>query len=78
MSKKILALCAILLGIGFLYLGYNWFETQRWKTELQRDFGPRRADELAQRNALLVLGDVDLNPSNLTFSVLQQELHEPG
>lgn len=78
MPKKILILCAILLGIGVLYLGYNWLENQSWKAELQRDFGPRRADELAQRNALLALGDVDLNPSNLTFAVLQQKLHEPG
>ncbi|HYL82707.1 MAG TPA: hypothetical protein VE263_00615 [Candidatus Angelobacter sp.] len=78
MPKKILAFCGILLGTGFLYLGYNWLEDQRWKTELQRDFGPSRADELAQRNALLALGDVDLNPSYLTFAVLQQKLHEPG
>jgi len=78
MPKKILTCCAILSGIGFVYLGYNWFEDQRWKTELQREFGPRRADELAQRNALLALGDVDLNPSDLTLAVLQQKLHEPG
>jgi hypothetical protein len=78
MPNRILAFCAIFSGILFLYLGYNWFEDRRWKTELQRDFGLRRADELAQRNALLALGDVDLNPSNLTFAVLQQELHEPG
>jgi hypothetical protein len=77
MTKKILAFCAILSGIGFLYLGYNWLEDQRWKTELQRDFGPRGADEPEQRSALLALGDVDLNPSNLTFAVLQQRLHEP-
>src|SRR5260370_17237190 len=78
MPKKILICCVILSGIGFLYLGYNWFEDRRWKTELQREFGPRRADELAQRNALLALGDVDLNPSDLTLAVLQQKLHEPG
>ncbi len=78
MPKKILTCCAILSGIGILYIGYNWFENQRWTTELQRDFGPRRADELAQRNALLALGDVDLNPSDLTLAVLQQKLHEPG
>jgi hypothetical protein len=78
MPKKILAFCAILLGIPFLYLGYNWFEDRQWKTELQRDFGPRRADELAQSDALLALGVVDLNPSDLTFAVLQQKLHEPG
>lgn len=78
MPKKILAFCAILSGILFLYLGYNWFEDRRWKTELQRDFGPRRADELVQRDALLALGDVDLNPSDLTFAGLQQKLHEPG
>ncbi len=68
----------MLSGIGLLYLGYPWFENQQWKAELQRDFGPGRADELTQRNALLALGDVDLNPSNLTFAVLQQKLHEPG
>ena len=78
MPKKILTCCAILSGIGFVYLGYNWFEDQRWKTELQREFGPRRADELAQRNALLALGDVDLNPSDLTLAVLQRKLHESG
>ncbi len=64
--------------MGLLYLGYNWFEDRRWKTELQREFGPRRADELAQRNALLALGDVDLNPSDLTLAVLQRKLHESG
>ena len=78
MPKKILAFCAILLGILVLYLGYNWLEDRLWKTELQRDFGPRRADELAQRDALLALGDVNLNPSDLTFAVLQQKLREPG
>jgi len=78
MPKKTLTLCAVLLGIGFLYLGYNGVENLRWKTELQRDFGPRRADELAQRNALWSLGDIDLNPSDLTLAVLQQKLHEPG
>jgi hypothetical protein len=78
MPKKILACCAIVSVIGLLYLGYTWFENQRWKTELQKDFGPRRADELAQRNALLALGDVDLNPSDLTLAVLQQKLPEPG
>ncbi len=78
MPKKILTCCAILSGIGFVYLGYNWFEDRRWKTELQREFGPRRADELVQRNALLALGDVDLNPSDLTLAVLRQKLHEPG
>jgi hypothetical protein len=78
MPKKILPFCAILLGILFLYLGYNWFEDRQWKTELQTDFGPRRADELAQSDALLALGDVDLNPSDLTFAVLQQKLHQPG
>jgi hypothetical protein len=78
LPKKILASCAILSGIGSLYLGYIWLEGQRWKTELQRDFGPRQADELAQRNALLALGDVDLNPSNLNFAVLLQKLNEPG
>ncbi len=78
MPKKILTCCAILSGMAFLYLGYNWFEDRRWKTELQREFGPRRADELAQRNALLALGDVDLNPSDLTLAVLQRKLHESG
>ncbi len=78
MPKKILAFSAILSGIGLLYLGYNLFGDQQWRAELQRDFGPRRGDELAQRNALLALGDEDLNPSNLTFATLEQKLHEPG
>lgn len=77
MPKKALTLCLILSGIGLLYLGYVWLEDQHWKAELQRDFGPDRNDELAQKNALLALGDVDLNPTDLTFTVLRQKLREP-
>jgi hypothetical protein len=34
-------------------------------------------EEQSQENALLDLGEVDLNPSNLTFGVMEQRLHEP-
>ncbi len=77
MLKKVLSIVAILAGIGFLYLGYTWFGTWQWKTWLQKEFGPGRGDELAQKNALLAFGDVDLNPSDLTLAVLEQNLHQP-
>jgi hypothetical protein len=74
MFKTLWIYIAILIGLVFAFFGYTWFESWNFRQETLEELGPTLADEQEQKNELLALGDVDLNPSNLTLATLEQKL----
>jgi hypothetical protein len=77
MLKRLSAFVAILLGLAFMSFGYAWFENWKFRQEMLKELGPILADEQEQKNELLALGEVDLNPSGLTLATLEQRLKGP-
>jgi len=57
-----------------MIFGYVWFENWKFRQETLKELGPILADEQEQKNELLALGEVDLNPSDLTLATLEQRL----
>jgi hypothetical protein len=78
MLKRLWVNSAILLGLALVVFGYFSFEEWRFRQKAWKEFGPILAEEQEQKNALLALGDVDLNPPDLTLADLEQKLHSPG
>jgi hypothetical protein len=76
--KRLWVCTAALLGLGFVVFGYLRLEEWNFRRKAWKEFGPIIAEEQEQKNQLLALGDVDLNPPDLTFAVLEQKLHKPG
>jgi hypothetical protein len=76
MSKRISTYIAVLFGLVLIVFGYVRFERWRFRQEVLEGLGPILPDEQEQENALLALGEVDLNPSDLTLAELEQRLKE--
>ncbi len=74
MLKRLSTYIAILLGLAFMIFGYVWLENWKFRQETLKELGPILADEQEQKNELLALGEVDLNPSDLTLATLEQRL----
>lgn len=74
MLRRLSIYIAIFLGLAFVVFSYIRFETSKFRQETLKELGPILADEQAQKNQLLGLGDVDLNPSGLTLAILEQRL----
>lgn len=78
MLKRILIDIGIILGVVLLFVGFVELRAWRAKVKARKELAPFMADIAAQRSALLALGDVDLNPADLTFAGLEQKLRQPG
>jgi len=74
MFKRLWIYAAILLGLAFLIFGYFWFEDWKFRQETLKELGPFFEDEKEQKDQLLALGEIDLNPSDLTLATLRQKL----
>src|SRR6266699_1972050 len=74
MLKRLSTYIAILLGLACMIFGYVSFENWRFRQAALKELGPILADEQEQKNELLALGEVDLNPSDLTLATLEQRL----
>ncbi len=74
MLKRLSTYIAILLGLACMIFGYVSFENWRFRQETLKELGPILADEQDQKNELLAVGDVDLNPTGLTLATLEQRL----
>lgn len=77
MLKRLGICIAILLGIAFIISGYFRFEDWKLRQEVLKEIGPILADEEEQKNQLSALGEVDLDPSDLTLATLEQRLNTP-
>ena len=73
----VVVLAAALLIIGSL-AGYVWIKERPQRAESRKRAETILADVTAQRNGLIALGEVNLDPSNLTLADLQQKLHQPS
>lgn len=70
-------LAAALLIVGCL-AGDVWIRERPRTAESRRQAEAFLADLAAQRDGLIALGEVNLDPSNLTLADLQQKLHQTG
>src|SRR5882762_5330522 len=77
MVKSILSYCIAFLAIGGLVAGYFWFREQRVRKQAAEATWAFLVEEQSQENALIDLGEIDLNPTDLAFAVMEQKLHEP-
>jgi hypothetical protein len=69
-------LAAALLIVGCI-VGYAWIKERPQRAESRKHAEAFLADLTAQRNGLIALGEVNLDPTNLTLANLQQYLHQP-
>ena len=76
MLKKLGIFIAVLLGLAFVVCGYFWYGSWKLRQETLEELGPVLADE-QEKDELLALGEVDLNPSDLTLATLEQRLKTP-
>lgn len=71
-------ICAYIVGIPLLFIGllyaYSWHERQQ-SAELVRNV---LADITGSYQALDLLGDIDLDPSDLTLGRLEERFHQPA
>lgn len=77
MVKRMLYCSIALLAIGVLAAGYSWFSERRVRAQAAEATWAFLVEERSQENALLDLGEVDLNPSYLTLALMEQRLHGP-
>src|SRR5208283_5994659 len=80
-DRVVIDLCVVvaaaLLIVGSI-VGYAWIKERPQRAESRKRAEAILADVSAQRNGLLALGEVNLDPSNLTLADLQQKLHQPA
>jgi hypothetical protein len=78
MLKRIAVYCMSFLCVCLFILGYFWFKNRQIRAEMEKDSGAFFAEENAQKNSLESLGDVDLNPSDMSLEKLEERLHQPA
>jgi hypothetical protein len=78
MLKRIGIYCIAFVGVWLVVSGYYWFRARQVRAEAAKSLESFFAEEIAQKKALELLGDVDLNPSDLGLAKLQEELHQPA
>jgi hypothetical protein len=76
--KRLWVYIAILLGLVVVVFAYSRLEEWKFRRKAWSEFGPILAEEQEQKDALLALGNVDLNPPDLTLADLEQKIHRPG
>ncbi len=80
-ERVVIDLCVVvaaaLLILGSI-VGYAWIKERPRRAESRKQTEALLADSTAQRNGLIALGEVNLDPSNLTLADLQQKLHQPA
>ena len=81
LKRVVIDLCVVvaaaLLIVGSL-VGYAWIKGRPQRAESRKQAEALLADLTAQRNGLIALGEVNLDPSKLTLADLQQNLHKPS
>ncbi len=78
MRKRVVIYVLCFFVAMVVLLAYFWLEERQIRAETARDLKAFFADELAQKNALESLGDIDLNPSDLSLGKLEEKLHQPS
>jgi hypothetical protein len=77
MLKRLWVYVAILLSLALAVCAYFSIESWRLRQETRRELEPTLIDWQEEKNQLLALGEIDLSPSRLTLSKLEQELKMP-
>lgn len=77
MLKRLWIYIAILLSLALAVCAYFPFESWKLRQETRRELEPTLIDWQEEKNQLLALGEIDLSPSHLTLSKLEQELKTP-
>jgi len=68
---------AVVLLVGGSIVGYVWVKEGPQRAEARRQAEAFLAEEVAQRNSMENLGDLDVEPSDLNLEKLEQNLHQP-
>lgn len=77
MPNRIAICCLGLLSACLLVLVYFWFQNRLVRAEAAKAANASLAEETAQKDALESLGEIDLNPSDLSLEKLEAKLHQP-
>jgi hypothetical protein len=80
LKRIVIDLCVVFAFIALVVgsiLVYSWIKERPEKAKRRVEAEAWFADLTAQKSALLALGNVDFNPSELTLSVLKQKLNMP-
>lgn len=79
MLKRIVIDLSVVLAFIFLVVGsvlaYAWIKERPERAKRRAEAEAFLADLTGQKNALVALGDVELDPSKLTLAILEQKLH---
>jgi len=78
MLKRIGIYCIGFLGVWLVVSGYYWLKARQVRAEAAKSLDSFFAEEIAQKNALESLGDVDLDPLDFSLAKLQEKLHQPA
>ena len=74
-------ICAYIIGIPVLSFGllyaYSWYNVRQIRAQVAKELEPFIAEEIAQKNALESLGNVELSLSDLTVAKAEEKLHQP-
>lgn len=80
--KRVVIDLGVVLAVALLIVGslagYAWIKERPQRAESRKQAEAFLADLTVQRNGLIALGEVNLDPSNLTLAKLQQDLHQPS
>jgi hypothetical protein len=77
MLKRIAIYFLGFLALFFLVAGYHWLQERRLRAATRKELGAILSEQIAQKDALVALGDADLDPEHLELADLEQKLHEP-
>ena len=78
MLKRLAIYCMALLAVGFIIVGYFWFEERQVRAEVAKKTKAFLEEEIAQKNGFESLGIVDIDPSGLNLQKLEERLHQPA
>lgn len=76
-ARAAIDLC-IILTVTFLFVGYFWFESWQIRTGLAKESEVFIREEVAMQRGLESLGEINLQPNELTRAKLEEQLHQRG
>jgi hypothetical protein len=77
MLNRIAICCLGLFSVCLLVLVYFWFQNRLVRAEAAKAANASLAEEIAQKDALESLDEIDLNPADLSLERLEAKLHQP-
>ncbi len=78
MLKRVAIDLGIVLGVALLGIGYLWLRDYQARHQMRKDAEAFIDGSAAQATEIKALGEVNIEPTDVNFTKLKSQLHEPS